>query len=484
MSDDFGDDEFLMDDLFLREVDNITARASTTTASGTKEWTGALQNAASSSRPGPARLSAGPESKSMPRAPIPRSPDDFDDVPLPPESLLAFHTPSTARPASKPTPNLIPSSRLGLGLGRSSSSSDTFMQTHLNFRRENQSTKGKRWDRTIFAETGRRIGAVTGKGGYRARAWVREDDDDDDLDEEEDDLEPLVPGPKPLIDTSKCRDLPLDVTNRHRLDAPYEPQRHVANASTVGTYIYPTNRPKREYQYDIVRACFTDNCLVALPTGLGKTFVAGVVMLNCEHLTVSPLHHLFSLASHMIHADVQIDYRWFPTGKIVFLAPTKPLVNQQIEACQMTCGIPSASAAVMTGQSVSAKERARLWDERRVFYCTPQTLDNDLKNGSVDPKDIVLAVFGTSHVRMWFWYTEKGCFSDEAHKASGSYAYTTILAYITAQHPFFRVLALTATPGADVPRVQAVVDALHISRIEIREAEAPEIRKYMNEKVQ
>jgi len=73
--------------------------------------------------------------------------------------------------------------------------------------------------------------------------------------------------------------------------------------------------------------------------------------------------------------------------------------------------------------------------------------------------------------------------ADEAHKASGSYAYTTILAYLTAHQPFFRVLALTATPGADVPRVQAVVDALHISRIEIREAEAPEIRKYMNEKV-
>lgn len=72
---------------------------------------------------------------------------------------------------------------------------------------------------------------------------------------------------------------------------------------------------------------------------------------------------------------------------------------------------------------------------------------------------------------------------DEAHKASGGYAYTTILAYITAHHPFFRVLALTATPGADVPKVQGVVDALHISRIEIREAEAPEISKYMNEKV-
>lgn len=73
--------------------------------------------------------------------------------------------------------------------------------------------------------------------------------------------------------------------------------------------------------------------------------------------------------------------------------------------------------------------------------------------------------------------------ADEAHKASGNYAYTTIQAYLMAHHPYFRVLALTATPGADVPKVQAVVDALHISRIEIREAEAPEIRKYMNEKV-
>lgn len=52
--------------------------------------------------------------------------------------------------------------------------------------------------------------------------------------------------------------------------------------STIKTYIYPTNRPKRDYQYEIVQACFADNCLVALPTGLGKTFVAGVVMLNCE----------------------------------------------------------------------------------------------------------------------------------------------------------------------------------------------------------
>jgi hypothetical protein len=47
-------------------------------------------------------------------------------------------------------------------------------------------------------------------------------------------------------------------------------------------WIYPINRPKRDYQFNIVKNCLFDNTLVALPTGLGKTFVAGVVMLNCR----------------------------------------------------------------------------------------------------------------------------------------------------------------------------------------------------------
>jgi ATP-dependent DNA helicase MPH1 len=47
-------------------------------------------------------------------------------------------------------------------------------------------------------------------------------------------------------------------------------------------WIYPLNRPKRDYQFNIVRHCLFENTLVALPTGLGKTFIAGVVMLNCE----------------------------------------------------------------------------------------------------------------------------------------------------------------------------------------------------------
>lgn len=65
---------------------------------------------------------------------------------------------------------------------------------------------------------------------------------------------------------------------------PYEPPLHSYDHEAIKTYVYPTNHPKRKYQYEIIRNCFTDNTLVALPTGLGKTFVAGVVMLNCELL--------------------------------------------------------------------------------------------------------------------------------------------------------------------------------------------------------
>ena len=89
-------------------------------------------------------------------------------------------------------------------------------------------------------------------------------------------------------------------------------------------WIYPTNYPVREYQFNIVKKALFINTLVCLPTGLGKTFIAAVVMFNY--------------------------YRWYPNGKIVFLAPTKPLVAQQIEACYRVMGIPQDATAEMTGE--------------------------------------------------------------------------------------------------------------------------------------
>jgi ATP-dependent DNA helicase MPH1 len=106
-------------------------------------------------------------------------------------------------------------------------------------------------------------------------------------------------------------------------------------------WIYPLNKPKRDYQFNIVRHCLFENTLVALPTGLGKTFIAGVVMLNCMLL-----HRNFINSANLLTV-----YRWYPNGKVVFVAPTKPLVAQQIDACHRTCGIPGTYAVELTGQT-------------------------------------------------------------------------------------------------------------------------------------
>ena len=46
------------------------------------------------------------------------------------------------------------------------------------------------------------------------------------------------------------------------------------------TWIYPTNYPVRDYQFSISQTCLYENTLVSLPTGLGKTFIAAVLMYN------------------------------------------------------------------------------------------------------------------------------------------------------------------------------------------------------------
>ena len=46
------------------------------------------------------------------------------------------------------------------------------------------------------------------------------------------------------------------------------------------TWIYPSNMTYRKYQFDIVQSSLYHNTLVCLPTGLGKTFIAAVIMYN------------------------------------------------------------------------------------------------------------------------------------------------------------------------------------------------------------
>ena len=216
------------------------------------------------------------------------------------------------------------------------------------------------------------------------------------------------------------------------------PTHHALDEKAMETWVYPTNLGTiRDYQYNIVSRSLFHNTLVALPTGLGKTFIAATVMLNY--------------------------YRWAKNAHIVFMAPTKPLIAQQMEACYQIVGIPRKDTVLMTGET-NPGIRAEEWLERRVFFMTPQTVINDLKTGICDPKKIVLVVV------------------DEAHKASGGYAYTEVVKFLRRFNSSFRIQALTATPGSTVEAVQGVIDALGIARVELRTEQSLDIRAYTHEK--
>jgi len=156
-------------------------------------------------------------------------------------------------------------------------------------------------------------------------------------------------------------------------------------------------------------------------------------------------------------------YRWTKDAQIIFMAPTKPLIAQQMEACYGIVGIPRSATVLMTGETTPAI-RAEEWQKRRLFFMTPQTVINDLKTGISDPKKMVLVVV------------------DEAHKATGGYAYTEVIKFYRRFNKSFRVLALTATPGGTVEGVQAVIDALGIARVELRTEISLDIRQYIFEK--
>lgn len=214
------------------------------------------------------------------------------------------------------------------------------------------------------------------------------------------------------------------------------PTHHKLVQNELDTWVYPTNiGTVRDYQFNISQKGLFYNLLVALPTGLGKTFIAATVMLNW--------------------------FRWTKDAQIVFTAPTKPLVSQQVAACLGIAGIPRSHTTLLTG-NVPPGTRAEEWQTKRVFFMTPQTLINDLKTGIADPKRIVLLVV------------------DEAHRATGGYAYVEVVKFLRRFNQSFRVLALTATPGSTVEAVQAVIDGLDIARVEIRTEQSLDIREYVH----
>ncbi len=194
----------------------------------------------------------------------------------------------------------------------------------------------------------------------------------------------------------------------------------------------------RLYQETILDTAVNKNTLVVLPTGLGKTFIAALV------------------AAKRLEINL-VD------GKVVFLAPTKPLVEQHASSWKKIFKFPAEEFKVFTGL-VNPHKRISEYEEARFVFATPQVIQNDLLSGKFSMEDVLLLIV------------------DEAHRTGGEYPYGFIAKkyYEKAKNP--RVLALTASPGSYREEVEQVCKELFIEVIESRDRKDEDVKPYVKER--
>jgi len=192
----------------------------------------------------------------------------------------------------------------------------------------------------------------------------------------------------------------------------------------------------REYQRRIAESAAQMNTLVVLPTGLGKTMIA------------------------MLVAKVRLEK--FPKGKVVVLAPTKPLVLQHHEAFRRMLQLSEGEATVLTGET-NPEERSYQWRRCRFIFATPQTVRNDLRGRRVELNDTVLLVF------------------DEAHRSVKDYSYTELAALYKEQGWTPLILGLTASPGGSREKVAEIKNNLFIEKVEARSEDDEDVRPYVEQ---
>ncbi|MFH0956541.1 MAG: DEAD/DEAH box helicase [Candidatus Aenigmatarchaeota archaeon] len=201
--------------------------------------------------------------------------------------------------------------------------------------------------------------------------------------------------------------------------------------------IRPGTLQARMYQQQILGRAAAENLLVVLPTGLGKTPIA--VM----------------LAAHVLDR--------FPEGKILVLAPTKPLTGQHFQSFQKFMNVEESEFQVVTGE-MSPSERTGIYERKRFIFATPQTVRNDIESGKMGLSSFSLLVF------------------DEAHHAIGGYAYPYIAKKYSEQAPGGRILALSASPGASIEKINEICKNLGVSAVDVRGERDSDVSPYVQRK--
>lgn len=192
----------------------------------------------------------------------------------------------------------------------------------------------------------------------------------------------------------------------------------------------------RLYQETILGTAVNYNTLVVLPTGMGKTNI--FLMLAAQRL------------------------RQHPDSKVLLIGPTRPLIEQYFEVFKKHFELEECKMSIMTGR-VSPEKRAVLWKNSKIIFSTPQGLENDIINKKVNLAEVSL--LGV----------------DEAHRAVGDYSYGWVAKQYMKMSKFPRILALTASPGSDLEKINEVCKNLGIEKIEVRTENDPDVKQYIQE---
>ena len=196
------------------------------------------------------------------------------------------------------------------------------------------------------------------------------------------------------------------------------------------------NITPREYQTKILESCKQKNCLVVLPTGLGKTLIA--LMLSIERLEK------------------------FAGEKVLFLAPTKPLVDQHLKYFKKHLPELFAEIEMFTGE-IDASKRKKIWQTADIIFSTPQCIANDLRKNLYSLENVSLLI------------------EDEAHRCMKNYDYNSIAKEYQkmALHP--RILGLTASPGSNEETIRTICKNLSIEEVEIRTRQSEDVKEYLQD---
>lgn len=193
----------------------------------------------------------------------------------------------------------------------------------------------------------------------------------------------------------------------------------------------------RLYQRTLADVALMKSSLIVLPTGLGKTIIALLVI------------------AERLNKDKD--------GKVLILSPTKPLVEQHAAFFKKAMTIDPDMIATFTG-STPPEKRKRIWDDSRIIVSTPQVIENDLLTGRLDLKSVIHITF------------------DEAHRATGNYSYVYIAKryHEQAQDPL--VLGITASPGSTAEKINEIKENLSIERVELKTENDADVAPYIHDK--